>query len=145
MSIAGFECRARYGSTPLAAVLPVGVSPNDDRVEAPEGVIPSAAHPHPVISGISEPWPYFLGRNKVSVKMDAETVLTVGSDPLLVLGHHGHGRVVAFTSDCSPHWGRPAFMAWPYYRQFWAQLVEWLAPPTEVTGDSEAAVARAAK
>jgi len=53
-------------------------------------------------------------------------LLTVGDDPFLAVGEAGEGRVAAFASDCSPHWGSPEFLAWPYYGPFWSQLVEWL-------------------
>ena len=52
--------------------------------------------------------------------------MTVGADPFLVVGEHGQGRVGAFASDCSPHWGSPEFMAWPSYAPFWANLIDWL-------------------
>jgi len=127
MSFGGFEGRARYGSTPLADVLPVRMLDTDDRVETPEGIVPLVASSHPVLKGIDGEWPYFLGYNRFTAKSGAETILTVGDDPMLVVGAHGTGRVGAFASDCSPHWGSPAFMTWPHYRRFWSQLVQWLA------------------
>lgn len=127
MSFAGFEGRARYGATPLADTLPVTMARHDDRMETPEGVVPAVVGAHPVLNGLPDEWPYFLGYNQVAAKPGASTVLAIGDDPLLVLGEHGSGRVAAFTSDCSPHWGSPAFMAWPHYGAFWAQLVGHLA------------------
>jgi uncharacterized membrane protein len=127
MSFAGFEGRARYGATPLADALPVTMSRHDDRMETPDGVVPSIVAAHPVLNGLPDEWPYFLGYNQVVAKPGASTVLAFGDDPLLVLAEHGSGRVGAFTSDCSPHWGSPAFMAWPHYGPFWAQLVGHLA------------------
>jgi uncharacterized membrane protein len=126
MSFSGFEGKARYQSTPLAPVLPVELLGHDDRVEAPEGVTPEIRMPHAALDGIAEDWPYFLGYNRLIAKGGADVVMTVGDDPFLVLGVAGKGRTAAFASDCSPHWGSPAFLAWPDYGRFWSQLVAWL-------------------
>jgi uncharacterized membrane protein len=126
MSFSGFEGKARYQSTPLAPVLPVELLGHDDRVEAPEGVTPEIRMPHAVLDGIGKDWPYFLGYNRLTAKGGADVVMTVGDDPFLVLAAAGEGRTAAFASDCSPHWGSPAFLAWPDYGRFWSQLVSWL-------------------
>jgi uncharacterized membrane protein len=126
MSFSGFEGKARYQATPLAEALPVELLGHDDRVEAPEGVTPAVREQHAVLDGISPDWPYFLGYNRVRAKGDATVVMTVGDDPFLVLGSYGRGRTAAFASDCSPHWGSPAFLAWPDYGRFWSRLVGWL-------------------
>jgi uncharacterized membrane protein len=99
----------------------------DDRIEEPSGVHPRASLPHPILSGIPGEWPYFLGYNRFTAKPDATVVLSVGDDPFLVVGSHGSGRVAAFASDCSPHWGSPEFTAWSAYGRFWTQLLRWLA------------------
>lgn len=127
MSFAGFDGKARYGGTPLAAVLPVEIARHDDREETPEGVVPSVAGPHAVLDGLPAEWPYFLGYNLVVSKPDAEVLLSVGSAPLLAVTLTGAGRAAAFTSDCAPHWGSPSFMEWDSYGRFWGQLVTWLA------------------
>lgn len=128
MSFSGFEGKAHYALTPLAEVLPVVVSLSDDRVEAPEGVTPTVRDGrHPILTGIEGEWPYFLGYNRLVAKDGAEVPLSFGEDPLLVLAQHGGGRVAAFASDCSPHWGSREFLSWPYYARFWTQLVAWLA------------------
>jgi uncharacterized membrane protein len=127
MSFAGWEGKAHYARTPLAAVLPVVMSETDDRVEAPEGCLPAVrVAGHAVLRGVSGPWPYLLGYNRLVAKPDADVVLDVGADPLLVLGRFGAGRAAAFASDCSPHWGSREFLAWPYYDRFWRQLTAWL-------------------
>lgn len=128
MSFGGFEGRGRYADTPIADALPVTISPHDDRIEEPEGINPVVVAPdHPILAGIDGDWPYFLGYNKLRAKPDGEIVLKAGNDPFLTVGLHGSGRVAAFASDCSPHWGSPEFMAWPHYGRFWSQLVGWLA------------------
>ena len=126
MSFSGIEGKARYQMTPLADVLPVTMLGSDDRVEAPDGVNPDVREQHEVIGGIPLEWPYFLGYNRVGAKPGATVVLAVGDDPFLVLGTAGAGRVAAFVSDCSPHWGSPEFLAWPSYGPFWSQLIVWL-------------------
>jgi uncharacterized membrane protein len=82
---------------------------------------------HAIVDGIPSEWPYFLGYNKVVSKPGADVIMSAGSDPFLVVDEVEAGRVAAFASDCSPHWGSPAFMEWPYYTNFWNQLVEWAA------------------
>lgn len=126
MSFSGFEGRGRFSLTPLADVLPVEMLIHDDRIEAPQGVVPIASAEHPILEGLPEEWPYFLGYNRFRAKENAQTILGVAGDPFLVVGEHGSGRVAAFASDCSPHWGSPEFMAWPSYRPFWSQLVNWV-------------------
>jgi uncharacterized membrane protein len=127
MSFGGFEGRARYAETPLAAALPVVIAQRDDRVEAPEGVNPAVVSEHPILVGVPVDWPYFLGYNRLKAKSDGQVILSVGDDPFLTVGQHGSGRVAAFASDCSPHWGSPQFVAWPHYATFWSQLTAWLA------------------
>lgn len=127
MSFAGFEGRGRYAMSPLADALPVEIARSDDRIEEPEGVNPIVAKEHAVLKGIDGDWPYFLGYNQFKAKAGSDVLLSVGNDPFLVVGQHGKGRVGAFASDCSPHWGSPEFMAWRHYATFWSQLAGWLA------------------
>ncbi len=127
MSFSGFEGRGRFSLTPLAEVLPVEMLVHDDRIESPEGVVPDVVAEHRVLDGVEAQWPYFLGYNRFAAKEGATTLMTVGDDPFLVVGTHGSGRVGAFASDCSPHWGSPEFMAWGSYTPFWSQLVGWVA------------------
>lgn len=128
MSFSGFEGKARYHGTPIEEALPVRMLGYDDRVEAPEGVTPAVTGDgHLVLDGLPGEWPHFLGYNRLT-PAGGETLLALGADPLLVVDSHGEGRVAAFTSDCSPHWGSPEFMAWDGYAAFWDQLLSWLAP-----------------
>ena len=127
MSFSGFEGKARYQNTALADVLPVTMLGTDDRIEMPEGVTPEVVMTHPVLEGVEPKWPPFLGYQRLVNKPDAQVLMTVGNDPFLVLGRHGKGRVAAFASDCSPHWGPPEFLNWPSYTIFWSRLIEWLS------------------
>ncbi|MDQ3430702.1 MAG: glutamine amidotransferase [Actinomycetota bacterium] len=127
MSFAGFEGKGRYHATPVEECLPVHIEGYDDRSERPEGVHPQVRDvDHPVLAGLGEPWPYFLGYNRIRAKEGADVLLAVEDDPFLVVGGRGDGRSAAFVSDCSPHWGSPDFMAWDGYATFWDQLLGWL-------------------
>jgi len=126
LSFSGFGGNACYPNTVLAEVLPVDMVRGDDRIERPEGVIPRRNADHAVLDGISDPWPPFLGYQKLLAKDGSEVLLKAGADPFLVVGQHGKGRVAAFASDCSPHWGTPEFVNWKDYGKFWGQLVSWL-------------------
>lgn len=127
MSFSGFEGKARFHGTAIERCLPVKMLGYDDRVETPEGVTPTVvAGDHPALAGLPGDWPHFLGYNRV-LPDGGETLLRLGEDPLLVVAERGAGRVAAFTSDCSPHWGSPEFMAWSGYTPFWDGLLGWLA------------------
>ena len=141
MSFSGYDGHARYHNTRLADVLPVEMLGYDDRIEEPEGVVPTAVRPHDILDGLPEPWPFFLGYNRVRAKTGADVVLATDRDPFLIVGSHELGRVAAFASDCSPHWGSDAFVSWSGYARFWAQLLGWLA----ASPGSASAVARDAR
>ncbi|MCU1583297.1 MAG: hypothetical protein QOK46_403 [Microbacteriaceae bacterium] len=127
MSFSGYEGRARFGLTPLAEILPVSMMTGDDRLELPEGVVPTVVSGHEIVTGLPEQWPYFLGYNKFEAKPGSTVVMSANDDPFLVVDTIESGRVVAFASDCSPHWGSPAFMEWGSYSSFWNQMVDWAA------------------
>jgi len=127
LSFSGFGGNACYPNTDIAGILPVDMHRGDDRIERPEGVRPEARADHPVIAGLPAQWPPFLGYQQLMARKDGQVLLTAGDDPFLVVGEHGKGRVGAFASDCSPHWGTPEFVGWEHYGRFWHQLVTWLA------------------
>ena len=53
LSFAGIDGKARYHGTLVEDALPVTISPADDRVETPEGVVPVVVRPdHPVMRGL---------------------------------------------------------------------------------------------
>lgn len=128
MSFSGFEGKANYHFTALADVLPVGMHGFDDRVEAPQGVVPeSVADDHEVLAGVGGGWPVFLGYNKLRRLDSASVVVECSGDPFLAVRDVGAGRTAAFASDCSPHWGSPDFLAWEHYGRLWDNLVRWTA------------------
>lgn len=127
MSFSGIDAKARYGQTALAKVLPVKMLDVDDRHEMPQGVSPDiVSKNHPILDGIEEKWPRFLGYNRTIAKDDSTVLATIAGDPFIVTGSFGKGRTAIFSSDCSPHWGSNEFMAWKSYSKFWANLADWL-------------------
>ena len=127
LTFQGIDGRGRWHGTAVEDVLPVTISPNDDRVEMPEGFNPVVVAEHPVLEGIPKEWPYFLGYNKLVARADAEVLMTSNTgDPFLAVREVGRGRTAAFASDCAPHWGSTEFYEWEYYGQFWVQLIQWL-------------------
>lgn len=128
MAYGGFHGKAHYAYSPLAQLLPVRIAPHDDRMETPEGVIPTVAGRHAILDALPAEWPDFMGYNKVEQK--GGTLLLEfkqTGDPLLIVEEIGEGRVACFTSDILPHWGSPRFVAWAGYVPFWEQLFRWIA------------------
>src|SRR5699024_8591807 len=64
MSFQGIDGNAKYAHTAIADILPVKMMETDDRFETPEGMYPEIVNEnHPILDGISEEWPHFLGYN----------------------------------------------------------------------------------
>ena len=128
LSFTGIEAKANYGGTALATVLPVDMSPVDDRQEAPEGIqfklTPTA---HPITDGLDREWPPVLGFQRFAAKKGTETLVIAAEHPVLVVGRHGAGRVLAFATDIGPHWAPPEFLSWPGFRRLWGNAARWLA------------------
>jgi len=127
MSYQGINGAAMYQRSPIAEVLPVTLLATDDRCERPEGVQPVKTCSHPIVDELPGRWPHILGYNLVQPKKGAETLAEVGGDPLLVVGSHGAGRAVAFTTDIGPHWCPEAFAGWDGYGVLWRNMVLWAA------------------
>jgi uncharacterized membrane protein len=128
LSFTGFNGKARYKGTAVERALPISMQPYDDRIERSDGVVPVRRNgEHPIVKGLPNEWPALLGYNRVTVDENANELVRVGEDPLLAVSEYGEGRSAAFTSDCAPHWGSPAFMDWEHYDEMWANLVMWLA------------------
>ncbi len=126
MSFTGIDATARYGQTEIADILPVKMLDVDDRVEAPQGIHPVVVASHEITEGLDKEWPYLLGYNKTIMKPEGKLLATIGEDPLIAAGEYGKGRSVVFTSDCSPHWGSPAFVSWDEYDTIWKNILNWL-------------------
>jgi uncharacterized membrane protein len=128
MTFTGFNGKARYKGTAIEEALPVTLQAYDDRVERSGGVTPSTVvDDHPITESVPDDWPALLGYNRVTPDDDAEELVAVDDDPLVVAGEHGDGRSVAFTSDCAPHWVPEDFVEWEGYDEIWANLVDWVA------------------
>lgn len=130
-SFQGINGGARYRATPVEQVLPVTIHPYDDRLEIPEGFSAELVLPeHPILSGLSSPWPVLLGANEVVAKPESSELARLpesnGGHPLLVTGEFGRGRSVAWTSDMGPHWLPQSFVDWPGYGQLWKQMLKWV-------------------
>ena len=127
LTFQGFEAKAAYHGTPVEEVLPVVLSAHDDRRESPQGVVPETVDGnHPIALGLKD-WPAMLGYNRAALHPDAQLVASIGGDPLIAVRTVKAGRSAVFSSDCSAHWGPPAFTAWPCYQTLWLNLVHWLA------------------
>ncbi len=128
LTFQGIDGKARYASSPVEEALPVTLQSNDDRVEAPDGVLPSVRRAdHPIVAGLPSDWPALLGYNRVTAREEADLVVSVGDDPLVVAGEFGRGRSAVFTSDCGPHWCPPPFVAWEGYAPMWDNIIRWVA------------------
>lgn len=132
MTFQGIDGKARYAGSPVEDVLPVTMLQADDRIEAPQGLVPEIVNPaHPIVAGIKGEWPALLGLNEVRAKRDADLVATAGGKVLIAAGSYGRGRSVAFTSDCGPHWAPPAFCDWSGYGPLWTRIATWAAGDAE--------------
>jgi uncharacterized membrane protein len=130
-SFQGINGAARWHKTAVEAALPVRCLPVDDRIEVPEGFVPELVEPsHPILEGLPQPWPDLLGLNEVTLapgaRLLARTPADQGGHPLLVVGEHGQGRTLAWTSDIGPHWLPQRFVDWPGYARLWRQSLAWL-------------------
>ena len=91
--------------------------------------------------------PILKGYVRFQAKPTAETLLSITSsaagekdDPLLARWQYGLGRSAVFTSDAKSRWAA-AWVTWPGYDKFWANLVRDLLPhaqpgQTTLTHDS---------
>lgn len=125
LSFGGFDGKAHYHATPIEEILPVTISPFDDRVELPEGVDPVVEQPHHAALGGARVLGPLLGYNRLQSRPGTEVVARCGDDPLLVTWSVGAGRAFAYASDCGPHWASPAYLRAPDYAQLWNGIVRW--------------------
>lgn len=128
LSFSGLNGMANWGSTAVGETLPVTMQMGDDRVEVPEGFSPRVVNTfHPIVDGLGQKWPWFLGYNKLTLKGDAQVLLEFEGDPVLAVQQCGKGRTGIFASDCAPHWASREFLEWEYYGKFWHRFASWLA------------------
>ena len=129
LSFNGELGKGGWGRTALREILPVECLDFEDLVESTEGWGAEARLPeHPVLKGLDlTTLPPVLGYNKVVPKEESQvvTVWAGTSDPMLVCGTYGKGRVIAYTSDPAPHWACN-FVYWDQYPRFWQNAARWL-------------------
>ena len=151
-----------YHRTPLAEALCVTMSDQDDRVNCPQPCLIGKCADSPILADLPfDSPPGVGGYNRVRTKDAARTILLArgfevtsqasgfafhpaGSDPLLVCGTFGSGRVAAFTSDVAPHWvgglvdwgdrrvesqapGGAVVEVGNWYAQLFSNIVRWAA------------------
>lgn len=127
LSFAGINAAAHYHRTPVERVLPVLISPYDDRLEVPQGAHPQPTGlAHPILEGLTGPWPALLGYNVLEARPDSSVLLRVGDDPLLAVRQVGGGRTLVWASDIGPHWCPQTFVDWPGYSRLFVQAMGWL-------------------
>jgi uncharacterized membrane protein len=129
LSFAGINGIACYHRTPVEEILPVSISPFDDRVEVTEGFTFDVRDKnHPITSNL--PWDdatfTLCGYNKLTLKDDAKLIAEYDGDPFIACREYKNGRTAIFASDFAPHWAGD-FKDWEHYPQFWGQMIEWLA------------------
>src|SRR5687767_10686202 len=183
--IGGWESFHGFGgdwdATRIADILPVEIDHTDDRINCDQPALVRCMKSHAIVDGL--PWderpPMIGGYNRFRPKKNGEGSLDVqrfeaqrtngeidfratGTDPMLVIGKHGRGRVACLATDIAPHWvgglvdwgagpriiteapGSWAIEVGTYYAQFLHNLVRWagrLDEPSSVS-KSLAAVAR---
>ena len=114
-----------YHDSPLAEVLPVHISPKDDRMNSADPCFVVQEKSHSITDGLPlERPPLVAGYNRFTHREEAEVIMSVvrcsssvGSgkdgkvqimetarDPFLVLGSWGGGRTAALATDLAPHW-----------------------------------------
>lgn len=126
-SFQGIHAMARYKDTPIEEVLPVRLLPYDDRVEVPQGVVPTLGPDFPKVKGFPEKLPVILGYNKTRLLPDAMCIYMIQGDPLLAMRDVGRGRTAAWTTDIGPHWCPPEFLASDQYSILWKRILLWVA------------------
>jgi uncharacterized membrane protein len=128
MTFGGMDGKAKWGGTCIEEILPVAISPYDDRREVPEGAdLACVPDSHPILGGMPSRMPYILGYNRVVAKPDAEVLVSFEGDPIISVTQRGSGRTLAYATDCAPHWSPAAMNDWDLYPLLWANIVGWLS------------------
>jgi uncharacterized membrane protein len=125
-SFGGEIGKGGWGRSKFHDALPVVCKEGDDLIESTASYPVRGISDHPVLKGISlESIPPILGFNETQLRPGAEAIIEIKEFgnwyPLLATHNHGQGKVSAFTSSASPHWGIN-LVKWPQYDQLWQQL-----------------------
>jgi uncharacterized membrane protein len=132
LSFTGLHGKGFYKRTPIEKLLPVTLMETDDRVEVPEGFLPSIREKnHPVLTDIPEKWDgWFLSYNRFFPKEGATVIADIAEydhDPFLVVWEYGKGRSMASAVDCAHHGAAPSFFKWKPSYTLYANMVRWCA------------------
>jgi uncharacterized membrane protein len=65
-------------------------------------------------------------RSRADIEVLAQLPPAEGGHPLLVSGHYGRGRTIAWTSDIGPHWVGEGFAQWHGFGKLWINALSWL-------------------
>ena len=126
LSFAGIDGKARYSDTAVDEILPVKIQSADDRVEKPEGIVPTVKDKnHAIMKRLGE-WPHFLGYNRTVLRPEGRLLAAAGDDPFVAVREVGKGRTAMFASDAAPHWGPVECLEWKNYPLFWSRFFGWL-------------------
>ncbi|WP_283434607.1 glutamine amidotransferase [Neorhodopirellula lusitana] len=126
-SFSGQLGKGGWGRSLFADVLPVQCLETDDLFESTEAFPTQVNQPnHPAVSGIDfDTLPPLLGFNQTIPREGCGSIVDIAFagnwHPLFAAHHFGEGRVTAWTTGASPHWGIN-FVKWPQYNQFWRQV-----------------------
>lgn len=128
LSFSGELGKGGWGRSRFHSALPVVCLPHDDLIESTAGYdVRCAAPEHAAMTGLD--WtgiPPLLGFNEVALRDGATVLVEVENQgtwhPLLAERTLEAGRVTAWMTGASPHWGIN-FMAWDHYQRFWRQLL----------------------
>ena len=126
-SFSGQLAKGGWGRSRFHDLLPVECLSTDDLIESTSGYPVRCLRPdHPSAAGID--WgsiPPLLGFNEVKPRAGCDVIVEINDQgrwfPLLASRSHGKGRVTAWMTGASPHWGIN-FMKWKEYHRFWRQV-----------------------
>jgi uncharacterized membrane protein len=122
LSFSGEMGKGGWGRCRLKEVLPVACLETEDLIESTEGFTAQVeAGGKKLFAGVDfKSFPPILGYNRVLAKPGAQVLVRSKEtgDPLVALGRHGRGKVLAYMSDPAPHWGCN-FVFWKHYAEFW--------------------------
>jgi uncharacterized membrane protein len=127
LSFSGELGKGGWGRSRFHDVLPVVCLPHDDLIESTSGYDLRSPDPSdPSVKGLD--WsktPPLLGFNETKLRPGAKALVEIRNQgqwhPLLAARPYGKGRVTAWMTGASPHWGIN-FMKWKQYGRFWGQL-----------------------
>lgn len=127
LSFQGFQARANFARSAIAAVLPVRMLDCDDRAEVPQGAPCRVTSPdHPIAAAWPGVSPDLLGYNVVTARSEADVVAVVANDVLVATWDVGQGRSLVWTSDIGPHWCPDEFLAWEGFASVVGGMLRWL-------------------